>query len=432
MKVSSNRRYLVDDYGKPFFYLADTSWALFYNISKEEAECYLRNRWEKGFTVVMPVVLRRKDTLARKVREEMPLVNWDPARPNEAFFRHVDDVIDAAGEMGLYVALLPTWGELVGPGTEPTVFTVENAQTFGVFLGQRYRDKPVFWVLGGDRNPTSERAVAIWRAMVHGLKTGDGGKHLMTFHPQAPFSSSKWWHDEPWLDFNMIQTSTRLKEKNHFHILADYNRTPVKPTLDGETRYENSHEVFSPRLMETGATPTGEKIKPYHVRKAAYTCMLSGALGHTYGCRDVWSFYVPSEHKPGLDVDTWWKRAMDFLGAHQMGFLKKLFLDYPWYELVPDQEETVIAGGRFVHPRLRHIPAALSEDRRFALVYVPYDMRVCIDTGVLAGERISAKWFNPRDGAYLFIGEYTDAGIQGFRTPGDDADPDYVLVLEAL
>ena len=431
MKVSPNGRYLVDDEGNPFFYLADTAWALLYKTTREDADLYLQNRKKKGFTVVMPVLLRRKDTTTRNVYGDMPLVDWDPTQPNEAFFEYVDYVLKMAEELGLHVALLPTWGELVGPGKGPIIFHTENARTYGQFLGRRYRDKPIFWVLGGDRNPVSEDSIAVWRAMAEGIKAGDGGKHLMTFHPQAPFSSSRWLHDEPWLDFNMIQTSTRLREKSHIHILADYNKTPIKPTLDGETRYENSHEVFSSRLISAGATPAGEKMTPYHVRKAAYSCVFSGAMGHTYGCRDVWSFYVPSDEKPDIDVDTWWKRAMDFPGAYQMGFLKQLLTDYPWYELVPDQTGEVIAGGSFVHQRLRYVPAAISADRRFALVYVPHNMRVCINMDIIAGGTIVAKWFNPRSGAYRFIGEYANSGIEGFQPPDDDRDPDYVLVLEA-
>lgn len=40
-----------------FFYLGDTAWELFHRLSYEEAEVFLRNRAEKGFNVVMAVVL---------------------------------------------------------------------------------------------------------------------------------------------------------------------------------------------------------------------------------------------------------------------------------------------------------------------------------------------------------------------------------------
>ena len=124
MKVSPNGRYLVDDEGNPFFYLADTAWALFYKTIREDADLYLQNQKEKSFTVVMPVLLRKKDTTARNVYGDMPLVDWDPTQPNEAFFEHVDYVLNKAEELGLHVALLPTWGELVGP--ERRVCTCRN------------------------------------------------------------------------------------------------------------------------------------------------------------------------------------------------------------------------------------------------------------------------------------------------------------------
>lgn len=47
-------------------------------------------------------------------------------------------------------------------------------------------------------------------------------------------------------------------------IIEDYNKIPSKPTVDGEARYENSHEIFAM------PTPHGRKIKSHQVRKAAY------------------------------------------------------------------------------------------------------------------------------------------------------------------
>ena len=83
MKVSTNGRYIVDDEGDPFFYLADTAWALLYRPTREEVDLYLRNRRDKGFTVVMPVVLWGEDMTARNVYGEAPLVDWDPTRHDE-------------------------------------------------------------------------------------------------------------------------------------------------------------------------------------------------------------------------------------------------------------------------------------------------------------------------------------------------------------
>jgi hypothetical protein len=65
LKVSENNRFLVFDDGTPFFYLADTGWELFHRLSKTDAEKYLENRREKGFTVIQAVILAELDGLNR-------------------------------------------------------------------------------------------------------------------------------------------------------------------------------------------------------------------------------------------------------------------------------------------------------------------------------------------------------------------------------
>jgi hypothetical protein len=57
LRVSPDRRHLVDARGAPFLYLADTAWQLFHRLTREEAQRYLDDRVGKGFTVVQAVVL---------------------------------------------------------------------------------------------------------------------------------------------------------------------------------------------------------------------------------------------------------------------------------------------------------------------------------------------------------------------------------------
>ncbi len=98
MKVIHNGRQLVNQEGQPFFYLADTAWTLFYKPTQEEVDLFLRNRKAKGFTVVTPVVIWQEDMVAQNAYGDSPLDNWDPTRPNEAFFRHVDWAVTRAEE----------------------------------------------------------------------------------------------------------------------------------------------------------------------------------------------------------------------------------------------------------------------------------------------------------------------------------------------
>src|SRR5262249_42713786 len=98
LKVSPNRRYFVTQDSKPFFYLGDTCWLLFQRLNREEVDEYLKDRAGKGFTVIQAYVLRglgkRHPDGATSLLGEAPLLDRDPNRPNEAFFKNVDHVVN--------------------------------------------------------------------------------------------------------------------------------------------------------------------------------------------------------------------------------------------------------------------------------------------------------------------------------------------------
>jgi hypothetical protein len=246
LRVSKNQRFLETTDGKPFFWLGDTAWELFHRLSREEADLYLKNRAEKGFTVIQAVALAEMDGLHDpNFYGETPLENDDPTKPREAYFQHVDYIVRKAEQLGLYIGLLPTWGDKVFKdrwGMGPEIFNITNAKIYGRWIGNRYKNqKNIIWILGGDRNPRDESDVAIWRAMAEGISEGAGGnnKALMTFHPQpngvAEGGSAKWFHADAWLDFNMFQTG-HCRETNLWDRMEyAYQLKPTKPVLDGET-----------------------------------------------------------------------------------------------------------------------------------------------------------------------------------------------------
>lgn len=106
--MSPEDRHLVDARGEPFLYLADTAWQLFHRLTREEAQRYLEDRAAKGFTVVQAVVLGLDGLEVPNAYGERAFVDRDPRRPNEAYFAHVDAVVDRAGALGLTVGMLPT------------------------------------------------------------------------------------------------------------------------------------------------------------------------------------------------------------------------------------------------------------------------------------------------------------------------------------
>lgn len=224
LKVSENNHYLVFEDNTPFFYLGDTAWELFHRLTKDDAEKYLENRRSKGFTVIQAVALAELDGLnTPNVEGEKPLIENDPAKPNEKYFAHMDWVIKKAEEKGIFIGLLPTWGEKWNRkwGGGPEIFTPENAKTYGKFLGERFKNNPnIIWILGGDRPVETDVHKQIIREMASGLREGDGSAHLISFHPTGGSGSAQYFQNEDWLDFNMRQNGHSLSYTERYHSTA--------------------------------------------------------------------------------------------------------------------------------------------------------------------------------------------------------------------
>ena len=110
LKVSENKRYLCNG-DKPFFWMGDTAWLLFQQCSLEESYMYLKNRADKGFTVIQAVLLH-----AVKGAMDSSLADVEKDVTKKEFWEHCDQVVKMAEDLGLYMGLLPSWGSLVKNG----------------------------------------------------------------------------------------------------------------------------------------------------------------------------------------------------------------------------------------------------------------------------------------------------------------------------
>jgi hypothetical protein len=426
LKVSDDRHFLVTDEGKPFFYLADTAWELFHRLNREEAERYLKNRADKGFTVIQAVVLAELDGLKTpNPYGHTPLTGNDPTRPNEDYFRHVDFVVDKANELGLRIGMLPTWGDKVGPagrGTAgPEIFTVASAKVYGQFLGQRYKDKGIIWVLGGDRTADKEEHQKVWAAMAEGLKAGDGGQHLITFHPPGGQNSSKWFHTAAWLDFNMWQNGHCDLVPVWDRIGGDYKREPTKPVIDGEPLYEDHPICFNAR--ERGTSNAAD------VRRHAYWDVFSGAAGHTYGNHAVWQMWDKGRQPINGPLMPW-HEAIDRPGAGQMRHVRALVESRPYLLRTPDQSVLALELKSGVNAGLRKVVACAASDKSYAFLYIPASRAITVDLKQIGGGRAKAWWYDPRTGKADAIGEFETAGKKDFTPPNEGEMIDWVLVLD--
>jgi hypothetical protein len=416
LKVSPNGRYFVDQNGKPFFYLADTCWLLFQRPNHDELDEYLKDRAAKGFTVIQAYVIRGLGKLHpdgnSSLLGEPPFLDRDPTKPNEAFFRNVDYVVHRANELGLAMGLVTAKSWHVNK-TPEQVFNEKNAYTFGKFLGERYKNSAVLWYPGGDSVPGKDDAV--WVAMAKGLRDGCGGTQLISYHGSGQTSSSTWYHDADWLDFNTIQSGHNFGSDSYAFVSKDYARTPPKPTIDMEPAYENH------------PTGTGKpRVDAHKVRTQAYIAMLAGAAGHAYGSLDLFWFYKPDNGPFPKNGFQDWRTAMKYPGAGQMGVMESLFEQRPWYKLRPDQ--TVLASDPG-HGPFRRV-GARADDGSYVIVYLPEGQPVQIHMDKVSGTAVKAQWYDPREGTWSPIGEYPNTGRREFVAPSQGPQNDWVLVLE--
>ena len=415
LRVSENRRALEHADGTPFFYLGDTAWELFHRLDLKDAEQYLEQRRAQGFTVIQAVILAEMDGLnTPNANGDKPLIDNDPAKPNEKYFAHVDAIIRLAADKGLYIGLLPTWGDkvdLAWSKCQGNIFDAANIELYGKFIGNRYKDFPnIIWINGGDRNGGGKNT-EIWDALARGIRDVDKN-HLMTFHPWGQHSSALWFHDRDWLDFNMCQTGHNDVARRYDiyqKLIADvYAKSPAKPVINGEPCYED-HPVN---------WKTDDWFDADDTRRAMYWSLFSGATGHTYGCHPVWQFFIPGR-EPVSHCRHTWQEVMDLPGAWEVIHARHLFASHPTAVSVPDRDLILTPQ----NDSAKQVLALRAEN--FALVYFPANIPTELNLGKFAaGKDLKLQWFNPRNGSSQA------ANRDKIMTP--PAEGDWILIVEKI
>jgi hypothetical protein len=417
LKISENRRHLVDQRGTPFLYQADTPWMLFTKPTEREAKEYLARRKEEGFTVLQ-VMLTGFLGMTNHAGD-LPFAGTPPeqdfARPNENFFAPVDRVIEEARHQGMLLAIAPAWSGCCGEGWAgkekdgtPKPMNkngAEKSRDLGRWLGHRYgKFDNVMWILGGDIDPYNAREEI--RALGLGLKD-TAPQQLITYHASSSHSSTDIWPaDERWLDVSMVYTYFRgfnkAWNKNQPDVYevshAEFAKTPVRPFFLGESTYEGEHDAWGSGLQ---------------VRKQAYWCMLGGGFGHAYG-------------SPNWQLPANWREVLELPGAKSLKHLRSLFESRPWWRLRPDVENLVAVAGRGAFATNDYAVTALADDGSFAMAYLPTRRTLTIDFTKISGDRVNVSWFNPRNGETTHV-EVHDKARRIFEPPGEE---DWVLVLD--
>ena len=354
LQVEEGLNYIEHQDGTPFLWLGCTAWGMTEWLSREDVELYLDDRKSKGMNVVQFCLFwgKREDEPIRftanapnhyghqalSENNDIPDAlhpavkeGGSPENPND-YWDHVDFCIQAIRDRGMYAAVLPFWGRryvnAVYPDQSSQIFTLQNIYEYGNFLGSRYKKEPhIIWVNGGDvMADAGGNFIPYYRLLAEGLAKGVTGKSLkwdqealewdqllLTYHPDGtPMrNSSTWFHNDVWLDFNMIETHT---SRNMIvpAIRQDLSLNPLKPTVMAEGHYE-------------GYSGYSDTVKAIHIRRQAYQTFFAGAAGHTYG-----GFFDEDGNGPLFSVSNNWKGLLDWEGASQMLYLRNFLEEHKW------------------------------------------------------------------------------------------------------
>lgn len=344
LQKADNGRYLQHEDGTPFFWLGDTWWMGFTSRLQwpEGFETLAADRIEKGFTVVQIVagLYPDMDPFDDRGANEAGLP-WDTdfksIRPE--YFDMADLKIAHLVHSGLVPCLVGCWGFFLEFAGQAVI------EQHWDYLLARYGAYPVVWCMAGEAlmrfytnkatgntEKTNDEykvwARKGWTDITRRIKEADPYHRPITIHPTQ--YGHEMVDDESLLDLDMLQTG-----HSSFHSLSPtvsmvrkaVNRETALPVIDSEVCYEGICGTSYQEIQ----------------RFTFWSCMLTGACGHTYGANGIWQMntkekpYGPSPHGATWG-NTPWDEAYRLPGSRQVGIGKKFLSKFRWWEFTSHPE----------------------------------------------------------------------------------------------
>jgi len=410
LKLSSSKRYLVDQTGAPFLINQASSWGLIQSLSTADAKDYLDALQQRGFNSVLVSIISYDTRMAGTPPNWQGVppfnVQWDFSSYNDAYFAHADEILNLAKARGMLVALVPSYLGYAGDQTEGWMDEILSANNsvakstaYGRYLGNRYKDfTNIIWVAGGDNMPPAGSELeSRLKGVIDGIKQNDPS-HLWTAHWGG--NNSVWSVDNPtfvsYLDINGYYAydygATQALD------LANYNRSPVLMTYHLDQSYET----------EPGGTPE-------NIRRKAYEAILSGAAGSSFCAGPNWYLFFN------------WRSNMDTPGTQQTKIWYQAMVSRPWSELVPDQGHTSVTTGFGDVNGTDYVAAARTPSGSTIMAFMPSSRAVTLDLTKVSGTQARVWWYDPTNGKATSGGTFPTSGRLDLTPPGSG---DWLLVID--
>jgi hypothetical protein len=289
-----------------------------------------------------------------------------------------------------------------------------NCFAYGQYLGNRYKSFPnLIWLTGNDfqnwqSNAKENSAVA---AIMQGIASADPN-HLQTTELEYDVSGS---HDDSVLLASTTLAGAYTYYATYAEVLKEYNNaSPTLPVFMEEANYEGENNTGG----DEGDTRT--------LRRQEYWTMTSGAAGQFFGNHYLMAFL------------SGWQQNLNTPGEIQFGYMKQFFNSVNWFNLVPDQNHTVVTAG-FGQPSSINLPindnyvtTAASPDGALAVSYLPAGQTLTVNLAAFSGP-VTARWFDPTNNTYQTVpgSPFASSGTRQFSPVGSNHEGanDWILVL---
>ncbi len=426
LRVASNRRHFEHADGTPFFWLGDTWWMGLVKRLRwpEDFQLLTADRQRKGFSVVQIVAGLYPDMPERDPRganENGFPYDAGYGQVNPAYFDAADLRIRYLVDSGMVPCIVGCWGYYL------PILGIEKAKRHWRYLVARWGAYSTVWCLAGEGSMpyylSKNREADVtaqkegWTELGSYVRSISAYRNPITIHPSS--SSRATVNDPSVLDFDMLQTGHSDRESipgTLKQIKASYTATPVMPVLNGEVCYEGIQEASRQEVQ----------------RFMFWSCILSGAAGHTYGANGIWQVNTPeapfgaSPHGRSWG-DTTWQEAYQLPGSGQLGMAKSFLANYQWWRMEPHPEWIEPHGSEqnYGQPYCAGIPGELR------IFYFPKTGSVKNKVkGLEPGVQYRAFWWNPVSGKQTSLGNLPESAAE-WQPPAPLIFQDYVLVLES-
>ena len=451
VKAEPGKKYFTYDDGTPFFYLGDTHWGMYSEEfdepgphagetgAKSHFKHVVRRRVEQGFTVYQSEpIAARFDVRDGKV----DAADIDGFRIADGYYREIADA-----------GLVHANAEFFFSSEMRKEFAADEAaiERLCRYWNARFGAYPVMWTLAQEidndffaekKQPYNFYSVTNnpWVTVAKYLHRHDAYGHPLSGHQEVTTLTTitgagvgKKARKRPDRGRSVFADANVAKSVGHNWWAMQWRPALVKPIDHRVTRdYWASERI----AVNYEGRYCYLRTKDFGARAQGWLAYLNGFRGYGYGAIDLWLYQsvydIHTNSHDGYELVTkadkllFWCKAIEFPSAIQMGYMRKFFERFPWWELEPD-----LGTGRFYVPSAQAVGSVAAKAPE---LFVGYFSGRNVLTGRLKGatpDRVYAvNWFNPRTGTMMEPREATATATGELALPKKPDVEDWVYVAQ--